>query len=527
MMGMMAPQVDGDMEEVPPGALPEEVADDIPAQLSEGEYVVPADVVRWVGLKSLMAMREEAKAGLAAMEAEGQIGGDPMPAGEGFAGPAPEAMEMEEAIPEPPEDDPEAFGFAQGGMAQNQDFYTEAVNAFAGKTPTIERYVDQSGRVGYRHLDANGNPIGAPDVSAGGSTGGFGSYTPAQSQQPMDFNKLTPQAQAPVKAPEVRVPSYEGGGPGDDSGDPNHGAGVHEMDPNKSFGENFADWGGNVGFGLTAAGSLMSPMATGLAIGASALTGKPALTGTTVGTLGRMAHQNMQDMTGFGSADYSGPSSMPNSITDKGALSVDQMRDVARSVTTQSYGPTSSTGGNDGGWSSSQSFGDAKVGGNTGFGFDSQSFGNYSESSIGFAGGFTKDSPGVAGGGGGADGNNGAGGSSDNRVICTHFYKKGELSRDLWAADTRWTMLHVSAHTQRGYQLWGVPYVKLMRKYKILETIVRPLALHRANEIGYQLGMRDKPDYIGKLGRVILEGISWCAGWLPMEPISYKTLYTK
>lgn len=39
--------------EVPPGSLPEEVRDDIDARLSEGEYVVPADVVRFFGVKFL------------------------------------------------------------------------------------------------------------------------------------------------------------------------------------------------------------------------------------------------------------------------------------------------------------------------------------------------------------------------------------------------------------------------------------------------------------------------------------------
>ncbi len=42
--GMDVDPVSGN--EVPPGSLAEEVRDDIPAQLSEGEYVVPADVVR-------------------------------------------------------------------------------------------------------------------------------------------------------------------------------------------------------------------------------------------------------------------------------------------------------------------------------------------------------------------------------------------------------------------------------------------------------------------------------------------------
>ena len=60
--------------EVPPGSLREEVRDDIPAQLSEGEFVFPADVVRYVGLENLMRMRQEAKQGLSQMEAMGQMG---------------------------------------------------------------------------------------------------------------------------------------------------------------------------------------------------------------------------------------------------------------------------------------------------------------------------------------------------------------------------------------------------------------------------------------------------------------------
>ena len=60
--------------DVPPGSTQEEVRDDIPAQLSEGEFVFPADVVRYIGLENLMRMRQEAKQGLAEMEAMGQMG---------------------------------------------------------------------------------------------------------------------------------------------------------------------------------------------------------------------------------------------------------------------------------------------------------------------------------------------------------------------------------------------------------------------------------------------------------------------
>ena len=60
--------------DVPIGSAQEEVRDDIPAQLSEGEFVFPADVVRFIGLEKLMMLRQEAKAGLKKMEAMGQMG---------------------------------------------------------------------------------------------------------------------------------------------------------------------------------------------------------------------------------------------------------------------------------------------------------------------------------------------------------------------------------------------------------------------------------------------------------------------
>jgi hypothetical protein len=60
--------------EVPMGSSQEEVRDDIPAQLSEGEFVFPADVVRFIGLSKLMKLRQQAKAGLKRMEDMGQMG---------------------------------------------------------------------------------------------------------------------------------------------------------------------------------------------------------------------------------------------------------------------------------------------------------------------------------------------------------------------------------------------------------------------------------------------------------------------
>lgn len=70
--GGMIDEVSGN--DVPAGSTRKEVRDDIPAMLSEGEFVFPADVVRYIGLDRLMQIRQEAKMGLKKMEAMGQMG---------------------------------------------------------------------------------------------------------------------------------------------------------------------------------------------------------------------------------------------------------------------------------------------------------------------------------------------------------------------------------------------------------------------------------------------------------------------
>ena len=64
--------------EIPLGATAENVRDDIPANLSEGEIVVPADVVNFHGVKLFEDLRAEAKMGYAQMAQDGRIGGEPM-----------------------------------------------------------------------------------------------------------------------------------------------------------------------------------------------------------------------------------------------------------------------------------------------------------------------------------------------------------------------------------------------------------------------------------------------------------------
>ena len=93
--------------DVPPGSLPEEVRDDIDARLSEGEYVVPADVVRYFGVKFFEDLRTQAKMGLQQMDADGRIGGDPIP--------PEDSMDVAELKEELSKSDMYAGGLTDGG----------------------------------------------------------------------------------------------------------------------------------------------------------------------------------------------------------------------------------------------------------------------------------------------------------------------------------------------------------------------------------------------------------------------------
>jgi len=76
MIGLGAPSADYEKAaegNPPPGATEEEVADDQLVLLSEGELVVPANVVRYHGLGAYEGMRRDALMGLQDMETNGQI----------------------------------------------------------------------------------------------------------------------------------------------------------------------------------------------------------------------------------------------------------------------------------------------------------------------------------------------------------------------------------------------------------------------------------------------------------------------
>ena len=151
--------------DVPLGATQEEVRDDIPAQLSEGEFVFPADVVRYIGLEKLMMIRQRAKAGLQRMEEMGQMGNS-------------EEAILPDDIPFDIEDldmEDDPIEMQVGGVVTTNPNTGNPTNMMGGVTSTV-----------------TGNPVNTgmynPNVNQMYTPGGVTPYAPAT------FQSLLPQS---------------------------------------------------------------------------------------------------------------------------------------------------------------------------------------------------------------------------------------------------------------------------------------------------------------------------------------------
>jgi hypothetical protein len=130
--------------DVPAGSLKEEVRDDIDAKLSEGEFVLPADVVRFYGLAHIMKMRDIAKAGLSKMESMGQMGNSDEATMEDDMPFSMEDLEVED-------EEGNSMEYANGGYVRN--FEVGGYNPATGTTTT--------GNTGISYMPAStfGTPV--------------------------------------------------------------------------------------------------------------------------------------------------------------------------------------------------------------------------------------------------------------------------------------------------------------------------------------------------------------------------------
>lgn len=182
--GLSSDPVSGN--DIPVGSNAEDVRDDVDAKLSEGEYVVPADVVRYFGVGYFEKLRKKAKEALAEMDEDGRVGGEPMPTAEEDMSPE-EMAELESVL------NMANGGYVQGyadggsvvdsgalgGMFQERamkpqtnwmQYSTPGSFQRAGQAPTVAapiptaptgfvEYVGPEGQIMMVPVDAEGNPL--------------------------------------------------------------------------------------------------------------------------------------------------------------------------------------------------------------------------------------------------------------------------------------------------------------------------------------------------------------------------------
>lgn len=208
--GMEKDPVSGN--DVPSGSMAKEVRDDVDAKLSEGEYVVPADVVRFYGVSYFEKLRKKAKEGLEEMDEDGRIGGKPT-----------EGPSIEEDLMT-------IDGYATGGVVQPNvdiDGIINRVKAAAEKDPGVvnmlkskgiflaqpEMQTPQNTQAGANQplrmaeggdvLDSGFGPeYGTPRVTPGHS------QTPISTFNPMDWQAGYSAYGTPAPAPTVGAITY-------------------------------------------------------------------------------------------------------------------------------------------------------------------------------------------------------------------------------------------------------------------------------------------------------------------------------
>ena len=232
--------------DVPAGSLKSEVRDDIDAKLSEGEFVLPADVVRYIGLENLMELRNKAKQGLQQMEDMGQMGNSEEAIMDDTADMDVDIDAMIDAF-DP--NDPETLKFNVGGTVTSsgapvtssttQNYaYTPAQNIYnpSGVSTQAFNYQPQQTTVGYQPPNVYTPPT-VPVVNPTkyrSMTAPAGSGLPEQRQYigpngemrtftfingvpteeiPAGFKVYkAEEAKVEVAAPKVEAPTPDGGG---------------------------------------------------------------------------------------------------------------------------------------------------------------------------------------------------------------------------------------------------------------------------------------------------------------------------
>ena len=117
------------------------------------------------------------------------------------------------------------------------------------------------------------------------------------------------------------------------------------------------------------------------------------------------------------------------------------------------------------------------------------------------------------------------GASIGGRVICNELRRLNLMTTEDILTDYFYTHKYLTSIHVKGYHIWAINVVKSMRKGKYVK-FWHHIANHRLNHIKYLLGKKDKPDYLGKIYKIIGESICYGLG-LFCKKTDWSILYNK
>ena len=113
-------------------------------------------------------------------------------------------------------------------------------------------------------------------------------------------------------------------------------------------------------------------------------------------------------------------------------------------------------------------------------------------------------------------------GGKNSRVICTHFYSRGEFDLQDLQNDTEFSRQNLSDEVKIGYWIWAIPLVDWMQKHersthwwpRLVINATRMFATARAKELSHKMGTRTQGSVLGKMVRLFGESGCFLVGFL-------------
>lgn len=87
------------------------------------------------------------------------------------------------------------------------------------------------------------------------------------------------------------------------------------------------------------------------------------------------------------------------------------------------------------------------------------------------------------------------------KIICTELYEQGLMSREVYLADQEFgqNLTLNDPEVMIGYHAWARPITRLMRKSALFTRVVFHIATPWAKQMAYELGVIERPNFIGSI----------------------------